>query len=248
MSKNTIRREEQEKELVQQFFSRKNDGFFVEVGANDPVSKHSQTWYLADKHGWHGILIEPIKELADKAREKRPESKVYQVACGQPGAEPATTLFIPSKKGTEYTTHASLQKEIDGQRFPAYREQEVKVMTLNEIFAAEDVKHIDLLSIDTEGTELEVLRGIDLEKYRPTLIILEDKHVFLDKHLHLIRNGYRPAKRMGMNMWYIPKGEPFGRATLKERLKLFKRLYLSLLPRKIKAAWRLKSWHPLLRI
>lgn len=46
-----------EKQLVWEFFGRKRDGFFVEVGANGPFAG-SQTWLL-EQNGWRGVLVEP---------------------------------------------------------------------------------------------------------------------------------------------------------------------------------------------
>lgn len=62
------------------FFKNSKDGFFVEVGANEPTEPESQTWHL-EQLGWNGILIKPIPELAKKALKTRIKSKIWQVAC-----------------------------------------------------------------------------------------------------------------------------------------------------------------------
>lgn len=56
-------------------------GVFVEVGANEPVVG-SQTYELECK-GWRGILVEPLRECAERLRSAR-AAKVYQVAAGAP--------------------------------------------------------------------------------------------------------------------------------------------------------------------
>jgi hypothetical protein len=98
------------------------------------------------------------------------------------------------------------------------------------------------LSIDVEGTEL-MLRGLDLNR-RPRLILLEDKPL-LNKHRWLKRAGYRLVKRTLFNNWYVPEGEPFSLTSSKERLVLFKKLYLTLLPRKIKECFKMRNLRPL---
>ncbi|MBT8350705.1 MAG: FkbM family methyltransferase [Deltaproteobacteria bacterium] len=248
MSAAKVSREKIEKKLILQFFRNRRNGVFIEVGANEPVSPASQTWYLEDQHGWTGVLVEPILELAQAADKSRPRSRIFQVACGRPDQKGTATFYIPSTQETEISTHACLKKGTDGRLFEMYREQQVEVKPLNEIIDEAGLQNIDLLSIDTEGTELDVLKGLDLKKHRPGLILLEDKHVFLNKHLYLKRHGYKAAKRMGMNTWYIPKGVPFSFTSFGEKLKLFKHLYLSLIPRKIKAATRLRTWRPLLHL
>src|SRR5207253_9282795 len=63
---------------------------------------------------------------------------------------------------------------------------------------------IDLLSIDVEGHELEVLRGFDLHRWKPRLMMIEDHVADLSKHYMLIANGYRLIRRVGNNGWYVP--------------------------------------------
>src|SRR5262245_11222193 len=80
-----------ESELVWQFFGGRTDGFFVDIGANDP-QRGSQTWMLEER-GWRGILIEPQAQLCERLRQGRPRSQVFQVACGAPGAPSEMTFF-----------------------------------------------------------------------------------------------------------------------------------------------------------
>ncbi|MBI4245098.1 MAG: FkbM family methyltransferase, partial [Planctomycetes bacterium] len=107
---------------------------------------------------------------------------------------------------------------------------------------------IDFLSIDVEGTELDVLRGLNLGKYRPRLILLEDRLVYLNKHRWLKSKGYKLVKRTGFNNWYIPKNEHFGLSSRKEKFGIFKKLYLGLLIRKIKESLKMKNLKPLKEI
>ena len=238
-------KEAEEKALVRQFFGNADRGFFVEVGANEPASIHSQTWHL-EQRGWRGILIEPNRALMDALVRQRPGSRVSNVACSSPEKAGVAELKIPYVSGGAIDTgKAALEVEIDHAGFAAYRTETVKVVTLDSILAENHVSGIDLLSIDVEGTELDVLKGLDLNRYRPRLILLEDKLVYLNKHRWLRRNGYRLVKRTLFNNWYVPEGEPFGLTTAQERLVLFKKLYLTLLPRKIKECFKMGNLRPL---
>ena len=243
---NKIERDEaREKALVRQFLGDAGRGFFVEVGANEPASIHSQTWHL-EQLGWTGILIEPNRALAHELVRKRPRSKVYNVACSSPEKIGTAELKIPlMADGKVDTGKAALETEIDHAGFPAYQTERVKVLTLDSILDENRIDRIDLLSIDVEGTELDVLRGFNLERYRPRLILLEDKLVYLNKHRWLKTKGYRLVKRTLFNNWYIPMNEPFGMSSLKEKLVMFKKLYLGLLPRKIKECLKMGNLRPL---
>jgi FkbM family methyltransferase len=240
----TEQKEATEKALVRQYFGNAGRGFFVEVGANEPASIHSETWHL-EQMGWRGILIEPNRALYDELVRQRPSSRVYNVACSAPAKVGAAELKIPYvADGTIDTGKAALEVEIDHAGFPAYRIETVNVVTLDSILAENSVSGIDLLSIDVEGTELDVLKGLDLKRYRPRLILVEDKLVYLNKHRWLKRNGYRLVKRTLFNNWYIPEHEPFALSSAKEQLVLFKKLYLSLLPRKIKECFKMGNLRP----
>jgi hypothetical protein len=76
--------------VVWDHFHRKPSGFFIEVGANDPINL-SQT-YLLEQNGWEGILVEPQAEYCDRLRQVGPRSKVIQAASGAP-AQQGKALF-----------------------------------------------------------------------------------------------------------------------------------------------------------
>ncbi len=69
-----LRNKMAEQRLVQLFFGELREGYFVEVGANEP-KRSSQTWHL-EQRGWHGVLVEPIPELCEDLRKNRPSSIV----------------------------------------------------------------------------------------------------------------------------------------------------------------------------
>jgi hypothetical protein len=75
-----ISSEEYERQLVRRFFDD-TPGFFVEVGANQPI-EGSQSWHL-EQCGWRGILVEPQPKLAERLREVR-SAKVFAAACSSP--------------------------------------------------------------------------------------------------------------------------------------------------------------------
>jgi FkbM family methyltransferase len=238
------RDEAAEKALVRAFFGNVRGGFFVEVGANEPASIYSQTRHL-EELGWTGILIEPNRALSEDLEKQRPRSKVCNVACSAPGKTGTAELKVPIlADGRVDTGKAALEVEIDHAGFPAYRTERVKVVTLDSILEEHRVERIDLLSIDVEGTELDVLRGFDLERYRPRLILIEDKLVYLNKHRWLKKKSYRLVKRTIFNNWYIPASEPFGMTGWKEKLTIFRKLYLGLLPRKIKESLKMGNSRP----
>lgn len=215
-----------EKQLIWEFFGRRREGFFIEVGANDPYSG-SQTWLL-EQNGWRGILVEPQTLLCEKLRLARKNAKIFQVACSAPGKEGEATLHISAQDGL-----STLEKQIDSHGIRFNGTECVKVTTLDKVLDEAQVGAIDFLSIDVEGHEIEVMRGLNFKKHRPALILIEDGVRNLGKHRFLKQQGYRLVKRTTLNNWYVPRDQPFQMTFWLERLELFRKMFLALPFRKI---------------
>jgi FkbM family methyltransferase len=216
-----------ETELVWLFFDRRKEGCFVEVGANEPKAG-SQTWFLEER-GWRGLLIEPQARLAEKLRQERPRSTVVQAACGAPGHPDELPFYIGEGHG-----HSSLGRNLVDADTKYVRTEQVKVFTLDEILARADTPKVDFVSIDVEGTQLDVLRGFSLEAHRPALVLLEDHLHTLQVHRHFRGRGYRLVKRTEYNNWYVPQDRPFTLSTPLERLRLWKKVWANTPFRKLR--------------
>ena len=227
--------EENEKYQVRKFFNRIKDGICVEVGANEPISICSQSLHLEKKLNWQCVLIEPNPTLAKKAIISRPKSVVCEVACTSPYNSKTMILNIPlDRNNKEVTGHASLEKNADEHNYAFHKTVKVRADTLTHILQSKKIIKIDFLSIDVEGTEMEVLLGLDFKLYRPKLILLEDKHLYLKKHFFLKENGYKLVQRLNRNCWYIPKELMSPQSSIKNKFKLIKRMYVSIWFKKIK--------------
>ena len=220
---------EREPGLVREFLSAEAPGFFVEVGANDPV-KESQTFHL-EQLGWTGILVEPVPELAAQLREKR-KAQVFAVACSS-----------PPRAGSIMTLHvagafSSFDPRLAVTGVRPERSIAVPVKTLDQVLEEGGAPvPIDLLSIDVEGHELDVLRGFSLARWQPRLILLEDHVTSLAKHHFMHRAGYRLMRRTGLNSWYVPRhARP--RLDALARWQLIRKYYIALPFRQVREAKR----------
>lgn len=185
-------------------------GFFVEVGASHPFDL-SVSWPF-ERAGWNGILIEPIPECAELLRINR-SATVVECACTSPNAPATGILTIQSVGGVSSTMSENFLFKGESSSI------EVDCRTLDSILKEHDVKKINLLSIDVEGFEYDVLKGLNLEIYRPDLIFIEDHMHYKHSHRHLVNHGYKIIRRTGPNNWYIP-------SNFDHDLNLFEQLYL----------------------
>ncbi len=207
-----------EMRLIATFFGNRK-GYFVEVGANDPHER-SQTWHL-EQAGWTGVLIEPQPELAKRLRALR-TAKVFAVACSS-----------PDNAGRTLPLHvAGPLSALDRERMAPGAAPEtviqVPVKTLNSVLEEAGAHPgFDFLSIDVEGHEIEVLRGFDIARWRPRLILLEDHVADLSKHSYLKSAGYRIIRRYENNGWYVPRGAA-DKVSLADRWEILRKYYLAL--------------------
>jgi FkbM family methyltransferase len=204
--------------LIAAFFGSRK-GYFVEVGANEPRER-SQTFHL-EQAGWSGVLIEPQPALADKLRAQR-NAKVFAVACSS-----------PQNAGRTLPLHvAGPLSALDRDRMAPGATPEtiidVPIRTLDDVLGeAGTPEGFDFLSIDVEGHEIDVLRGVDLARWRPGLILLEDHVGDLSKHRALKAAGYRIIRRYENNGWYVPEHSA-ATAGWADRWEIVRKYYLAL--------------------
>jgi FkbM family methyltransferase len=218
-----------ENKLKEEFFKGMREGYFVDVGANDPKDI-SQTWHL-EQLGWRGILIEPQPALAQKLREQR-RAKVFACACSSPKNAGKMLPFQVSG------IHSSLDLDffVAGMRKDTVID--VQVRTLDDILAEANAPvPIDLLSIDVESHEIEVLSGVTLPRWRPRLILIEDLALNLRIHRLLSSRGYKWVRRTGLNSWYVPADLPFAISAF-GRWQFLRKHYLGVPFRHIREAKR----------
>ena len=166
------------------YFKREN-GFFIECGGNDGYSQ-SNTFYLENCMNWTGILVEAIPDLARRCQYVRFNSKVYNCALvGDDFAEDSITMrfagLMSIVKGVKEQEAEDewVERGTRNEKIKNTYEIQVPTRQLTSILDEAPPERIDLFSLDVEGYELEVLKGLDLEKYAPDYILVEmhDKEV-----------------------------------------------------------------------
>lgn len=146
--------------------------------------------------GWRGLLIEAIPALAEQCRQNRPRCIVENCALVSSDYPEETVemrycnLMSVVKGGTR-----NEEEQIEsGTRFLHKNENTytvtVPARTLSDVLNQHGIGHIELLSLDVEGYEPEVLKGLDFPHHRP--------------HFMLIEVGSRNDIEVIINAWYQP--------------------------------------------
>ena len=159
-------------DLILYHMSPQREGFYVDVGAYHP-RQFSNTYKLYLK-GWSGITIEPNPDAARAFHAIRPRDRHLTLGI----AGEASTLTYYRFSNAEENTFDPAWAAGKGAA-AAIAQVPVACQPLNEIFATHCAgRPVDLLSIDCEGRDFEVVQSLDWQRYRPTVVIVEDIEQF----------------------------------------------------------------------
>lgn len=138
------------------------NGFFIEAGANDGISQ-SNTKIFEEFFGWRGLLVEPSISAYQKCLVNRPNSIVVNAALSSEDRLEVSGDF-----------DGHLMSSIDGRRRNNRNNiTTIKTRTLTSLLKEYNIDKVDFMSIDVEGFEIDVLRGMDFNIWKPKYILVE---------------------------------------------------------------------------
>jgi FkbM family methyltransferase len=178
-------------------------GFYIDVGANDPVAD-SVTKALYDM-GWHGINIEPIKRHWEDLCRDRPHDINLALAVGK---ERGTAEIFDAEIRGWATLAPSVREELINQGTTGATHK-IETRTLKDICDEFNAVTIHFLKVDVEGYEKEVFEGADFSKYRPWIIVAEacrpnsQEFSYQEWEPILSKSGYDFAYFDGLNRYYV---------------------------------------------
>jgi FkbM family methyltransferase len=154
--------------IIENIFKYKKKGFYIDVGCQHPI-KNNNT-FLLYKKGWSGINIDLDKDNIDLFNTSRPTDTNINVAVSDKVGE--VDLFFYHKKSPINTID---KKTSEFQKANVSSIKKIQTNTLNNIISSSKFydKTFDLLSVDVEGHELNVFKGMDFNKYSPNVIVAE---------------------------------------------------------------------------
>jgi FkbM family methyltransferase len=165
------------------------DGVFIDVGANDGIT--GSNTFAFERKGWTGVAIEPDPRHHEHLRRNR-DCEVLPYAIG---TDPSAVFHLTSDPGM-----SGFQRNGPPLKVP--------VRTLAEALEEAHIERVDLLSIDTEGTELDVWASFDPAKYSPAILIIEWNTTGLpdrsdDICREILKHPYRVAEKTSANFIFI---------------------------------------------
>ncbi len=202
----------QDRWVIEEVFHRKRGGYFVDLGAYDGYIA-SNTYVLERRFGWKGICIEAHPVLFKKLLRNR-RCRCVQACVA---AEEGTAQFLekasawggivdqyPAGRRAQLMKFLRPRQLLDGDN---YRTMTVKTVPLASVLRENGApRTIDYLSLDTEGSEYDILRTFPFDEFRFRAISVEHNRVERNRaaiRALLVKNGYRFVREAGIDDLYV---------------------------------------------
>ena len=156
---------------------------FVQIGANDGLQEDPCRAWISN-FPWKGVLVEPQAHLASSLRAMYRHNQRIAVEqaliSDKPGSAPL--YYLRQSKNTPRWTSgiASVSKNtISSHRhkipgFDSLLEEEiVPAVTFNQLLSKHGISKFDYLQIDAEGSDYQILKGVEIAKFKPAIICYE---------------------------------------------------------------------------
>jgi FkbM family methyltransferase len=179
---------------------------FLDIGAFDGIG-FSNTRLLFER-GWRGVCVEPVLKNYKKLESLYQNTNVITIRAAAADYEGEITLNVATIPwAEEWGSDVSSPTDDVLERWPEYiwEKETVPVITVSKILELNDMTHADFVSIDVEGHEMAVLRGFDLQKFRPHLIVVEYSNSPERRELrrYMNRQGYFPWADNGQDIFFV---------------------------------------------
>jgi len=191
---------------VLKFYNNKKSGFFIEIGASDGI-ENSNTYLLEKLNNWKGICVEPIPYRFESLCKNRPNSLCCDKAvCNESNQE--LVFYIANY----CDGHSGIRDYLDSNKKNVEADKTEIIVTsisFNDLLEKNNAPNfIEYLSLDTEGSELEILKSVDFEKY--TFGLIDVEHNYVEPRRTQIRdlltsNGYEYIRENNVDDCYKHK-------------------------------------------
>lgn len=180
-------------------FKSIQNGFYIDVGANDPV--HDSVTKAFYDHGWSGINVEPMPNYFDALCQQRPRDTNLNCVAGETASD-LTFYNVPDTGLSTLDESLAQTYKNSGHGVIVQKVESRTLASICDEFA--NGREIYFLKIDVEGHEETVLRGMDFKKWRPWVLIIETPWNRDQAWEPLVLEaGYHSVLFDGINTYYL---------------------------------------------
>lgn len=192
--------------LLLENFNIDRDGVFIDVGAYHPTIL-SNSYYFEQTKNFKVICVEPTPIMFEELKKLR--KNVYNYAVSDKNEDDIDFQVVKGNwdafgyAGSGLHTYEGVRKETTLVNAEHIENIKIKTRTLNYILNESQIDSIDAMSIDTEGHELNVLNGLDFNKYVPKVLCIEN--YFKEEWLlnYMKEKGYEFVNRLHVDDFFV---------------------------------------------
>jgi FkbM family methyltransferase len=189
--------------LLDWAFGDQKEGFFIEVGCID--GRRFSNTLTFEERGWKGMCVEAHSGYIESLKKNRPNSIICHCAAGEADED---AIFYANARGSLSTLDKTKETQFQdnyGSYFSGFEEQNVKKARLSTLLDTYQISDIDILSLDIEGYEVEALKGLDLTRHRPKVMVIESDNPQHEAQLDalILPHGYTKSVNLNVNLFYV---------------------------------------------
>jgi FkbM family methyltransferase len=194
-------------EVLEQYFPQDYKGVFLDVGAYEPINISNS--YYFERNGWNVYCFEANTLLIDELKKHR--KNVYNYAISNEDKDVCEFNVVKGIWGGGSQMAGISAIDLDENYMKTFQSGireiskiNVPQRSLNSVLNTEipEINEIDIMSIDVEGGELNVLKGIDLLKYKPKIMVIENVINNSNIEEYLNQYNYVLDKHIEYNQYY----------------------------------------------
>lgn len=172
---------DQDKWVNENIFKNKRNGVFIDIGAHKGNGSNN-TYFFEYELEWTGMCIEGNPEMWEDLDRNRPNCinvhgcayKKHEMVEFRVNTGPTETLSgIEDRYDCR---HINRIKREQGQVGGESKIIQVQAYTVTELCQEHGITHVDFISLDVEGSELDVLKGIDFDKIHVNVLTIENNY------------------------------------------------------------------------
>lgn len=189
------------------FFNGKRNGFYLDIGAYDGI-KFSNSYYFEKYNNWQGLLVEPNHEIFKSLIKNRSGICINALVSNRNETvdylritgEGEMLSGIIQNFDELHVKRVELNLEKNGGN--KYMEK-IQSFTPSHILEKFNVTNIDMMSIDTEGSELIILQSFPFHIIKPRIILVENNYKKTEYRNYLISLGYTYQFKLGDEVYTL---------------------------------------------
>ena len=219
----------QDKLLNAVLFKNKRNGVFIDIGAADG-DYLSNSWFFEKELAWKGICFEPMPSSFQKLVRNRKCICINACIAQEEGIVKFRQIEGPVGEmwsGIEANydqRHIAMIEASAKEKGESFKIIDVPALVLNDVLEKNKIYHIDFLSLDIEGGELQVLKSIDFKKFYIAALTVENNYDDPQMSKFLEGQGFHFIKKLGVDEVYVNGKEP-GLAKIKREASLYELSY-----------------------